>query len=78
MDAIQIMSLTKYYGKARGIIDLSLSVLRRRILAPYVPLRTRCSKSVPVTDRLLSISSTLRIEFRNRLDITYREKEKRL
>lgn len=26
MDAIQIMSLTKYYGKARGIIDLSLSV----------------------------------------------------
>lgn len=26
MDAIQIMSLTKYYGKAREIIDLSLSV----------------------------------------------------
>ena len=26
MDAIQTMSLTKYYGKARGIIDLSLSV----------------------------------------------------
>ena len=44
---------------------VSPSVLRCRILAPYVPLRTRCSESVPVTDRFISIGSTLRTEFRN-------------
>lgn len=26
MDAIETMNLTKYYGKARGIINLSLTV----------------------------------------------------
>ena len=26
MEVIKIMNLTKYYGKARGIIDLNLSV----------------------------------------------------
>ena len=30
---------------------MSPSVLRCRILAPYVPLRTKCSESVPTADR---------------------------
>ena len=34
---------------------VSPSVLRCRILAPYVPLRTRCSVSVPAADRSVGI-----------------------
>ena len=46
---------------------VSPSVLRCRVLAPYVPLRTRCSESVPVTDRFISIGVALQTKFRNHL-----------
>ena len=43
----------------------SPSVLRHRILVPYVPLRTRCSASVPAADRSVGIRFILPAEFRN-------------
>ena len=45
----------------------SPSVLRRRVLAPYVPLRTRCSESVPATDRFVGTRFVLLTEFFNHL-----------
>ena len=64
-------------NSARGmepvLINLSVagtgspSVLRRRVLAPYVPLRTRCSESAPATDRLISTGSIPRAESLNLL-----------
>ena len=47
----------------------SPSVLRRRVFAPYVPLRTRCSESVPATGSAGEIRSTRRTVFRKRLII---------
>ena len=79
----QIRRLRRSDRKAKPVlINLSVtgtvspSVLRCRILAPYVPLRTRCSESVPVTDRVISTGSALRSEFRNRLIIQIFERNK--
>ena len=46
---------------------LSPSVLRCRIVAPYVPLRTKCSESVPTADRFVNDRVILLTEFCKRL-----------
>ena len=42
---------------------VSPSILRCRILAPYVPLRTKCSESVPAAGRSISAGSASQTEF---------------
>ena len=64
------------------LIDLSVagtgspSVLRHRILVPYVPLRTRCSESVPATDKAICTGFIPQAEFHNHLLIFILKGEK--
>ena len=65
-----VSRITRSFTNLSAVGAVSPSVLRCRIVAPYVPLRTKCSESVPTADRFVNDRVILMTEPRKHLPFT--------